>query len=87
MTTHGVHGLTRRTTDHNHQAGAAVVPAIHSPDTDRPMTTDPAGPGTIAEYWMSHGYSRREALQLQREIIAQGLAEEELYEAMDRDVI
>ena len=51
------------------------------------MTPDPAGPGTIAEYWMSHGYSRREALQLQREIIAQGLAEEELYEAMDRDVI
>jgi predicted RNase H-like HicB family nuclease len=43
-------------------------------------------PDTIAGYWMLHGYSLEEALQMQKEQIAKAIAQEELYEAMERDV-
>jgi len=43
-------------------------------------------PDTIAGYWMGHGYSLKEALQIQRKQIAKAIAQEELYEAMERDV-
>jgi hypothetical protein len=50
-----------------------------------PLSPD-AGPETIAGYWMTHGYSLREALQMQRDQIAAAIEQEELYESMERDV-
>jgi hypothetical protein len=50
-----------------------------------PLPSD-AMPDTIAGYWMLHGYSLEEALQMQKEQIAKAIAQEELYEAMERDV-
>ena len=53
----------------------------------RPSWANDCSPGTIAEYWMGHGYSREEALQIQREQIRAAMEQEELYEAMERVVI
>lgn len=44
------------------------------------------GDDTIAGYWMLHGYTEREALEIERDQIRAALEEEELYEAMERDV-
>jgi hypothetical protein len=44
------------------------------------------GDDTIAGYWMTHGYSRDEALQIERNQIADALAREELYDSMEQDV-
>ena len=44
------------------------------------------GDDTIAGYWMLHGFSRSEALQIEHEQIADAIAQEELYEAMERDI-
>lgn len=40
---------------------------------------------TIAGYWMRHGYSKAEALQIEREQIRDALALEELYDTIDYD--
>ena len=44
------------------------------------------GDDTIAGYWMTHGYSQAEALQIERDQIRAAIEQEELYDAMERDV-
>jgi hypothetical protein len=44
------------------------------------------GDDTIAGYWMMHGYSQAEALQIERDQIRAAIEQEELYDAMERDV-
>lgn len=44
------------------------------------------GDDTIAGYWMTHGYSQAEALQMERDQIVAAFEQEELYDAMERDV-
>jgi hypothetical protein len=42
-------------------------------------------PRTYAEYFMLEGFSPAEAKRMEREMIAQKLAEEALYDAMEGD--
>jgi hypothetical protein len=44
------------------------------------------GDDTIAGYWMLHGFSETEAIRIEREQIADAIAQEGLYESMERDV-
>lgn len=44
------------------------------------------GDDTIAGYWMTHGYSQAEALQIERDQMLEAFEQEELYDAMERDV-
>lgn len=43
------------------------------------------GDETIAGYWMTHGFSESEALQIEREQIAEAMEREALYDAMEND--
>lgn len=44
-----------------------------------------AGDETIAGYWMTHGYSKEEALQIERDQIREAMAREALYDLMEND--
>jgi hypothetical protein len=44
-----------------------------------------AGDETIAGYWMTHGYTEAEALQIEREQIREAMAREALYDSMEND--
>jgi len=40
---------------------------------------------TIADYWQSHGFSKEEAKQIERQQMKEALAREALYDSMEND--